>query len=111
MKSKRGQLKRLDRVQKLGGALEAIKSGYIQKEIQRSAYKFQRAVDEGEKVIVGVNRFESSEREPIKVLQVSKKSVKRQLKQIKKYRMSRNKSRFEKAISALEKEASKDQRK
>jgi len=98
----------LDRVQKLGGALEAIKSGYIQKEIQRSAYEFQKAVDESEKVIVGVNRFESSERESNKVLQISRKSVERQLRHLKKFRMSRNKLDFEKAISALEKEVSKD---
>ena len=72
-------IEELDKVQKLGGALEAIKSGYIQKEIQRSAYEFQKKVDEGERVIVGVNRFVSSEREPIKVLQISKKFVERQL--------------------------------
>jgi len=98
----------LDRVQKLGGALEAIKSGYIQKEIQRSAYEYQREVDEGERVIVGVNRFESSEKEPMKVSQISKKSVERQLRQIKNYKRSRNRNRLEKAISALETEASKD---
>ena len=101
-------IEELERVQKLGGALEAIKSGYIQKEIQTSAYEFQRAVDEGERVIVGVNRFESSEREPFKVLQISKKSAESQVRHIKKYRTRRNKSLFEKAISDLETEASKD---
>jgi methylmalonyl-CoA mutase N-terminal domain/subunit len=47
----------LQRIDELGGAIAAIEAGYTQREIQESAYRQQRAVDKGESVIVGVNRF------------------------------------------------------
>jgi methylmalonyl-CoA mutase N-terminal domain/subunit len=50
-------LQYIDRIDALGGAMKAIEQGYIQREIQDSAYRWQRAVDHGDKVIVGVNRF------------------------------------------------------
>ncbi|MEP6715924.1 MAG: methylmalonyl-CoA mutase family protein [Terriglobia bacterium] len=49
------------RIDAMGGALRAIESGYIQGEIQRSAYEYQRSVESGERVVVGVNRFQSAE--------------------------------------------------
>ena len=101
-------MEELERIQKLGGALEAIKSGYIQKEIQKSAYAFQKDVDEGMKIIVGVNRFSTSEKETTKVEQIPRKSIQLQLRHLKNYRKTRNKSLFEKTIFALEDEASRD---
>jgi methylmalonyl-CoA mutase N-terminal domain/subunit len=47
----------LDRIEALGGTLDAIESGYIQRQIQDAAYSAQRAIDSGEAVVVGVNRF------------------------------------------------------
>src|SRR4029453_2084817 len=47
----------LDRIEQAGGTLRAIESGLIQREIQESAYRAQLAVDSGESVVVGVNRF------------------------------------------------------
>lgn len=51
-----------------GGAVEAIESGFIQERIEESAYAFQRAVDEGREIIVGVNRFQQDEIEEIETL-------------------------------------------
>jgi methylmalonyl-CoA mutase N-terminal domain/subunit len=48
----------LDRIEAMGGTLRAIETGYVQGEIQNSAYAFQRAVETGERVIVGVNKFQ-----------------------------------------------------
>ena len=47
----------MDRIEKMGGSVEAIKSGWMQREVARSAYQFHREVESGERVIVGVNRF------------------------------------------------------
>ncbi|MCI0813753.1 MAG: methylmalonyl-CoA mutase, partial [Chloroflexi bacterium] len=47
----------LDRIEDMGGAISAIESGYIQREIQEASYAYQKAIDDGNKVIVGVNRF------------------------------------------------------
>lgn len=47
----------MDKIESMGGAVEAIKSGWMQREVAKSAYQFQREVETGERVIVGVNRF------------------------------------------------------
>jgi methylmalonyl-CoA mutase N-terminal domain/subunit len=47
----------IEKIDALGGALRAIEQGYVQREIQESAYRWQQTVDQGEKIIVGVNRF------------------------------------------------------
>ncbi len=52
----------LERIDERGGALAAIESGYIQREIQESAYRYQREMERGERIIVGVNRFQVDER-------------------------------------------------
>ena len=51
----------IERIDAMGGALKAIEQGYIQREIQESAYRWQQAVDRGDKVVVGVNRFQVEE--------------------------------------------------
>jgi len=54
----RGACEILDRIEHAGGTLAAIESGFIQREIQESAYRAQLAVDSGQSIVVGVNRFE-----------------------------------------------------
>ncbi len=49
------------RIDELGGALAAVEQGYIQREIQEAAYKTQRAIEKGDQVVVGVNRFQTDE--------------------------------------------------
>ena len=103
-------MEELDRIEKLGGALEAIKMGYIQKEIQKSAYEYQREVDEKTKIVVGVNMFESGKKEALKILRISKKSVDQQLRQLDNFRKKRDRSSYEKAISELQEQASRKSR-
>ncbi|MFI5420314.1 MAG: methylmalonyl-CoA mutase family protein, partial [Nitrososphaerales archaeon] len=95
----------LNRIQRMGGALEAIRSGYIQREIQRSAYEFQKAVDAGERIIVGVNLYNLDRKESVKTLQISPRSVARQKSALKKFRKRRKNLDFQKALSKLENEA------
>jgi methylmalonyl-CoA mutase, N-terminal domain len=94
-------MEELQRIEKLGGALEAIKTGYIQNEIQKSAYKYQKAVDEKNRIVVGVNLFENSEKESLKILEIPKKSVEQQLKSLKEYKKNRDSHACEKALSTL----------
>ncbi|MBK8046104.1 MAG: methylmalonyl-CoA mutase, partial [Anaerolineales bacterium] len=51
----------LDKIDEMGGALKAIEEGYVQREIQDAAYSTQRAVEKGDQVVVGVNRFQTNE--------------------------------------------------
>ncbi len=58
------------RVDKMGGALEAIENGYIQREIQESAYRYQKAVEAEQEIIIGVNAFQNEEIVDLDMLQV-----------------------------------------
>ena len=49
----------------MGGMLRAIETGYVQREIQESAYRYQRAIESQEQVVVGVNRFQIEEEPPV----------------------------------------------
>lgn len=97
----------LDKIQKLGGALEAIKSGYIQREIQISAYDYQKKVDEGTREVVGANIFRTAENRHSGVLKVSKRSIDQQLKELRTFRKRRDQTVCEKSLSILEERAAK----
>jgi methylmalonyl-CoA mutase N-terminal domain/subunit len=54
----------------MGGMVNAVEAGYPQNEIMRASMEFQRAVEDGRKVIVGVNRFIAKEEHPLKLLKI-----------------------------------------
>ena len=58
------------RIDELGGAAAAIEQGFVQREIQESAYRFQKAVEQGERVVVGLNKFQVQEPKPTGLLRV-----------------------------------------
>src|SRR5271163_1653028 len=60
----------LDRIDALGGAVAAIEARFMQEEIEAAAYSFAKAVDDGEKVVVGVNRFTDAEADPTEVFPI-----------------------------------------
>src|SRR5205823_2155344 len=57
----------VERVDELGGAVAAVEAGFVQREIEDAAYRYTTQVEEGEQVIVGVNRFVEPESEPIEL--------------------------------------------
>src|SRR5277367_1329203 len=59
------------RIDEMGGTLRAIEAGFIQSEIQNSAFEFQREIEEGRRVIVGVNRFQTEERRTVPVFRIN----------------------------------------
>jgi len=65
-----GVMAYIEKVDQLGGALEAIQNGYIQGEIQESAYQFQKRVEAGEEIVVGVNAFQQEEELDLDLLSV-----------------------------------------
>jgi methylmalonyl-CoA mutase N-terminal domain/subunit len=98
----------IERVQQLGGARKAIESGFVHRQIQESAYKFQRSVDEGETVIVGVNRFKDGDQKGVSIQRISPGVEKRQVQQLRKFKGSRNKAKVKSALSRLGSTASGD---
>ncbi|MEE2876576.1 MAG: methylmalonyl-CoA mutase family protein [Candidatus Neomarinimicrobiota bacterium] len=96
-------------VDALGGAVAAIETGYIQDSIVRSAYEFQKGVDSGERVIVGVNQFERNEAEEIELQEIDQESVSAQLDRLEAFRKKRNRSEVEQTLSSLTADAEGDE--
>ncbi len=93
----------MERVERLGGARKAIESGFVHREIQQSAYEFQKSVDEGRTIIVGVNRFTDDGSVEPKIQRVDPKIEKLQVQQLSKFRASRNDARVKRALGSLRK--------
>jgi methylmalonyl-CoA mutase N-terminal domain/subunit len=91
----------IHRIEDIGGAVAAIESGYIQREIQESSYAYQRAVDEGKKVIVGVNKYRLEEEEPQMIFRVDPAAEKAQRKLLDGYRKRRDDGAAKAALARL----------
>jgi len=92
----------LDKIDALGGMLRAIESGYIQREIQESAYKYQQAIESGNAVVVGVNRFRDEEQSTIQTLRIDSEIEQQQIKRVQAVRARRDASAAEAALKSLE---------
>ena len=92
----------LHRIEDMGGAVAAIESGYIQQEIQESAYAYQMAVDEGRKVIVGVNRFVQENEEPQMIFRVDPAAERSQLQRLAEVRSKRDNAAVAASLGRLE---------
>ena len=95
----------MKRVERLGGAMKAIESGFVHREIQRSAYEFQKSVDEGRTIIVGVNRFTDDGNVEPKIQHIDPKIEKLQVRQLRRFRASRNNARVKRMLEGLRKSA------
>jgi methylmalonyl-CoA mutase N-terminal domain/subunit len=92
--------KYFDRIERAGGILQAIKSGYLQKEIAENSYRLSKRVESGEDVIVGVNKYTVKKEAPISTLKIDFKAQRRQIERLKKVKEGRDN---EKVNSLLEK--------
>src|SRR5439155_24660431 len=70
--------------------VEAVERGFVQDEIEQAAFVWQREVEGGERVIVGVNRFTEEEAEPIELLRIDPEAERRQLERTARVRAERN---------------------
>jgi methylmalonyl-CoA mutase N-terminal domain/subunit len=93
------------RIDALGGAVRAIEIGYIQREIQESAYQFQRTVETGESVIVGVNKFAASESVPFDLMTVDEAVAEKQRCFLKELRQTRDRGAAGKVLDRLKQAA------
>jgi methylmalonyl-CoA mutase N-terminal domain/subunit len=86
----------------MGGMLRAIETGYVQREIQEAAYQFQRDVESGEAVVVGVNRFQSTEGPRIPIYRVDPAIEIAQVQRVKALRSRRDSVAVESALAGLD---------
>jgi len=90
------------RMDAMGGTLAAIERGFVQREIQNSAYEQQRAVEAGRQVVVGVNKFQTDETEPLKPFSIDPELEHRQIERVRQVRASRSKETVGAALQVLE---------
>ena len=95
----------IKKVDEMGGAVEAIDKGYIQKEIQDSAYAWQMAVESGERTIVGVNKFTMEEPPVTGVLKIDASVGERKKAQLAKDKANRDQAKVAEELAKLEKAA------
>ena len=95
-----GVWKYLKKIQKMGGSVKAIEKGFFQSEIRQNAYRLKKETDEGERIIVGVNKYSEKEEQP-ELLRIDDRIEIQQKKALKKLRSSRDSKKVEKALSAM----------
>ncbi|MEA1910375.1 MAG: methylmalonyl-CoA mutase family protein, partial [Spirochaetota bacterium] len=96
----------INKIDNLGGMVKAIEKGYVQKEIQDSAYKYQKSVEAGDRVVVGVNKFTIEEPAPSGLLKVNPELQKVQEENLKVVRSERDNTKVAECLAALSKGAS-----
>lgn len=99
----------INKIDALGGAAKAIDKGFMQKEIQDSAYKFQKEVESGERAIVGLNKFQIKEPPHKGLLKVDPKVGEMQKEKIKKVKESRDNAKVKATLEKLRKAAATDE--
>ncbi len=99
----------LDQIEKVGGAVNGIEKGYFQEEIANSAYRHQKAIENRERVIVGVNEFMEGEEPPIEIFRPPKDTEEKQKRKLRKLRETRNKRRVRDALATVERVAQTDE--
>jgi len=95
----------IERIDALGGMLRAIETGYVQREIQKAAYEYQTAIERGERVVVGVNRFRTGGQVPIPILSIDPNIESQQAKRLAALRARRDAQRTAEAVAAVESRA------
>jgi methylmalonyl-CoA mutase N-terminal domain/subunit len=80
----------IERIDAMGGIIKAIETGYPQKEISEAAYRFQRAFDRGDKVMVGVNKHQVPEERPIPTLKIDADVEKKQSDRVRAWKRARD---------------------
>jgi len=98
-------IKYIETIDELGGAPKAIEKGYIQKEIQNAAYRYQMEVESLERIVVGVNKFQIEETDKKELLKVDKTVEINQKEKLKKLRAERNNEEVERKLNLLKEKA------
>jgi len=95
----------IDKIDEMGGATSAIQKEFYQKEIADSAYRYQREIESKQRIVVGMNKFVTDAKVPIKILKVVPEAEKRQIERLRKVRAERNGKKVKDALEKLRKAA------
>jgi len=93
--------KLIEKIDAMGGSIPAIEQGFIQNEIARSAYEYQRNIETGEKIIIGMNKFQEQEDKKIPLLQVDDNIRILQVEKLKSLKNNRNPAKVDQCLQEL----------
>ncbi len=91
----------MTRVETMGGAVAAVENGFYAREIHESAYRHQRLVESGDRVIVGVNRFTETSQPPVEIMKLSAELEAEQVARVRAVRAGRDQAAVDRALAAL----------
>ena len=97
-----------DRIEKLGGVVEAIKENFFQREIAEASFRYQQEVERGERVVVGVNRYQLEDERPISLLKIDPALERKQIDRVLALRARRDSAAVEAALAALSEAAARE---
>jgi methylmalonyl-CoA mutase N-terminal domain/subunit len=92
----------IEKIDAMGGAVEAIETGWMKKEIEEAAYRIAQGVESGDRIVVGVNRFTSEAEEPVELYSLDPDLQERQIERLHKTRAERDQAAVDAALEALE---------
>jgi methylmalonyl-CoA mutase, N-terminal domain len=95
------------RIDELGGMVAAIEQNFPQREIAEASFRYQREVDEGKRIVVGVNRYEAPE-EPIQILRIDPALERKQIDRVRSVRAGRDSEAVERTLAELREAAASD---
>jgi methylmalonyl-CoA mutase N-terminal domain/subunit len=95
----------IEKIDAMGGMLRTIESGFIQGEIQKAAYEFQRAIEKKEQIVVGVNDFVAEEERTVPTLRIDAEIERSQVARLNALRAKRDSARAQSALAALQRRA------
>ena len=98
----RGAWEYLERIDAMGGAVDAIEAQYMQHEIEQAAYAYAKAVDADEKIVVGVNKFVDEEPEPTEVFPIDAELQQSQMDRVRRVRAERDQAAVDAALADVE---------
>jgi methylmalonyl-CoA mutase N-terminal domain/subunit len=99
-----------DRIEKLGGVVEAIKENFFQREIAEASFRYQTEVEAKQRIIVGVNRYELEDETPLKILRIDPKLEGEQIDRVSALRGRRDSEAVSSALARLKDDAAREDR-
>jgi len=99
----------IQKIDEMGGVIPAIEAGFIQRQIEDSAYEYQKQIETKERIVVGVNEFQSKDTVKVPILKIDKEVERRQVERVKKVREQRDNSKVEACLKRLEDAAKGDE--
>jgi methylmalonyl-CoA mutase N-terminal domain/subunit len=99
-----------ERIEELGGVIPAIEQNFQQREIAEASFRYQSEVERGERIVVGVNRYELDEEQPIEILRIDPALEQKQIERVRAVRARRDTAAAEAALARLKEDAAHDDR-